>query len=116
LAAAGIAFTIVALLFADIPYRMQDRKEIDVTGHMVCLPHKQGIFEGGETLECAFGFKGDDGRHFAIGDLRRFTEIPASSEHILLSGIFTYGSPGSYEKDRYDVVGSIQVSSWTPAD
>lgn len=116
-AAAGAVFIIVmALLLADIQYRIQDGKEIDMTGHMACLPYKLGIFGGGETLECAIGFRSDDGKHFAISDLRRFNEIPAPSEHISISGTFIYDSPGPYEKGRYDVIGSIQVDSWTPVD
>ncbi|MGI0020539.1 MAG: hypothetical protein ACREAY_08715 [Nitrososphaera sp.] len=113
-AAAGAAFIIVALLFADIPYRMQDCKEVGMTGWVVCLPHKQGIFGGAETKECAIGFRGEDGKHFAISNIERFGEIPASSVHVRLSGTLAYGTAGPFEKDRYDTIAAIHVDSLTP--
>lgn len=111
-AAAGIIAAIVA--YGDIPYRMQDGKEISVVGSMVCLPHKQGLFPGPETQECAFGFRGQDGEHYAIANLNQLEEQEVligsvgSARQFQISGAFTYGSDEDY---IYDVVGRIDVDS-----
>lgn len=106
-AAAGIIAAVV--LYGDIPYRMQDGKEITVTGRMVCLPHERGLFSGPET-ECAFGFRSDTGEHYAISNLDEIAdeleESVGTMRKFVLSGTFTYGQYGNY-----DVAGSIKVDS-----
>jgi hypothetical protein len=114
IAAAAAAGIIVAVgLYGDIPYRMQDGKEITVTGRMVCLPHEHGLFGGPETEECAFGFRADSGEHYAISNLEQISqEEPALQESVgtmrqfALTGTFTYGG---YQ--NYDVAGLIEVDS-----
>lgn len=110
-AAAGIIAAIV--LYADIPYRMQDGKVITVTGRMVCLPHERGLFPGPETDECAFGFRSDTGEHYAISNLEEISnEEPALQDAVgtplqfVMTGTFTYG-----KYSNYDVVGFIEVDS-----
>ena len=110
-AAAGIIAAIV--LYGDIPYRMQDGKEITVTGRMVCLPHERGLFGGPETEECAFGFRGNSGEHYAISNLQEVLQDEPALEgsigtgrQFALTGTFTYG-----DYQNYDVVGLIKVDS-----
>jgi hypothetical protein len=113
-AAAGIIAAIV--LYGDIPYRMQDGKEITVIGPMICLPHKQGLFSGPQTEECAFGFRGQDGRHFALSN---YGEIEENNPGLLvmngrdatfnITGTFQYGGSAGYE--NYDVTGMVDADS-----
>jgi hypothetical protein len=109
-AAAGIVAWVV--FFGEIPYRMQDGKEITVTGQMVCLPHERGLFPGPETEECAFGFRGQSGEHYAISNFEEISrmeplleESVGSDRKFVITGIFTYG-----EYRNYDVVGMIDAS------
>jgi hypothetical protein len=110
-AAAGIIAAVV--LYGDIPYRMQDGNEITVTGRMGCLPHERGLFSGPETEECAFGFRGNTGEHYAISNLEEISQQePALQDSVgtvrqfALTGTFTYG-----DFMNYDVVGLIEVDS-----
>jgi hypothetical protein len=110
--AAAVAAGIIAavVLYGDIPYRMQDGKEITVTGRMVCLPHERGLFSGPETEECAFGFRSNTGEHYAISNLGEVAEELEESvgtvREFALSGTFTYG-----QYRNYDVAGFIEVDS-----
>lgn len=114
IAAAAVAGIIAAvMLYDDIPYRMQDGKEISVAGRMVCLPHEQGPFPGPETQECAFGFRGQNGEHYAITNLeeiaREEPELEQSvggPQEFVISGTFTYA-----DYRNYDVVGTIEADS-----
>lgn len=92
---------------------MQDGKEITVIGRMVCLPHVQGLFPGPETEECAFGFRGNGGEHYAISNFEEIAkEEPTLEESVggerefVIAGTFTYG-----EYRNYDVVGTIDIDS-----
>jgi len=111
-AAAGIVAAIV--LYGDIPYRMQDGKEITIVGPIVCLPHKQGLFGGAATEECAFGFRGQDGRHFALynyGEIEEqnpwMSDERETGHELIVTGIFHYGGSEGYEK--YDIAGMIDA-------
>ncbi len=108
-AATGIITWIV--FFGEIPYRMQDGKQITVTGQMVCLPHERGLFSGPETEECAFGFRGQSGEHYAIDNIAEIVDKEplledsiGGPQEFVLSGMFTYS-----DYRNYDVVGTIVV-------
>ncbi|MEM2141101.1 hypothetical protein [Nitrososphaera sp.] len=112
-AAAAAGIIAWAVLFGEIPYRMQDGNEISVAGRMVCLPHEQGLFPGPETMECAFGFRGQNGEHYQIGNLEEISkEEPlleqsvGGAQEFVISGTFTYG-----DYRNYDVVGTIDADS-----
>lgn len=116
-AAAGIIAAVI--LYVDIPYRMQDGKNTEVVAAMVCLPHKQTLFGGPQTDECAFGFRGEDGNHFALynyGEVEE--ENPGLSERVgtgqkfQISGVFHYGGSAGYEK--YDIKGMIDADLFEP--
>lgn len=127
-AAGAVAVAIAVALFGDISYRLQDGEAVTITGQRVCLPHKQGLFGGPGTDECAVGFRGEDGRHFVLLDTQPVLEADAELKELFndslppnpprqfhVSGVFTYGATGGFEKDRYDVVGTIDVRSVVPA-
>ncbi len=117
-AAAGVVFIIVALLLADLPYRMQDGTRIDIAAQAVCLPHKQVLFFGGYHRDvCMLGFKrSDDGRHFTLYNYGEIEEKNpdlkkafGTGQEFHISGVFTYGAAQGYEK--YDVVGMIDADN-----
>lgn len=110
-AAAGIIAWVI--LVGEVPYRMQDGMEVSIAGRMVCLPHEQGLFPGPETQECAFGFRGQNGEHYAISNLEEIArEEPlieqsvGGSQEFVISGTFTYA-----DYMNYDVVGTIEADS-----
>lgn len=41
-------------------------ESVTVSGTMICLPHKNS--SGSQTMECAFGLKGDDGNNYGLTD------------------------------------------------
>lgn len=96
---------------------MQDGKVITVTGRMVCLPHKMGIFGGVQTDECAFGFRSNTGEHYAISNLDQLEARDSlidsvgqtGDEFYRISGVFTYGSTDQYS--IYDIKGMVNVDS-----
>lgn len=59
-----------AVELKDSPYVPQptqaifDRKQTDLTGEVVCLPHKNT--SGPQTLECAIGLQTADGNYYAL--------------------------------------------------
>lgn len=110
-AAAGIIAAIV--LYGDIPYRMQDGKEITVVGRMVCLLHERGLFGGAINDICVSGFRSNTGEHYAISNLEEVSQdepalqgATSSEQEFIISGTFTYG-----DYQNYDVVGTIHVDS-----
>lgn len=75
------------------------------TGVITCLPHKG---DGPHTMECAFGLKADDGKHYG---LRYLWEVaPGMTEtnvRVSISGVF---SPAPSD-EKYDIAGYIDVRS-----
>lgn len=113
IAAAAAAGIVVWVILGEIPYRMQDGIEINVAGRMVCLPHEQGLFPGPETQECAFGFRGQNGEHYAISNLEEMgreesllEQSVGGPQEFVISGTFTYA-----DYRNYDVVGTIEADS-----
>lgn len=49
------------------PYMLPQGETVILVGEGVCLPHRNT--SGPQTLECAFGLRTDDGKHYGV-DLR----------------------------------------------
>lgn len=84
---------------------------INVTGQMVCLPHKNAA--GPQTMECAFGVKADDGRYYGLQGLDQHQLINGNlttQMHVTVKGSVTRPD----HSERYDVAGNILVSSIKP--
>jgi hypothetical protein len=83
-------------------------EEATITGTMVCLPHKG---DGPHTLECAYGLKGDDGKHYALKNL--FTE-PGPWPIDIGDRVRVTGSMDDPElNEKYDIVAVIDVQTAT---
>jgi hypothetical protein len=78
---------------------------------MTCLPK---IGQGQQTLECAIGLKGEDGRHYGLRNL--FTLDPEykfsrDGLRVEVSGAFSPEEIRGPDGNKYDVVGVIDVAS-----
>ncbi|MEW6604610.1 MAG: hypothetical protein AB1351_07970 [Thermoproteota archaeon] len=99
------------------------KRTITLIGEVVCLPHKKpwfGLFgSGAETKECRSGLLGQDGRYYGLnfldGDnVELLVDAEGSGKLFILTGALRIPSP--YEGlDRYDIVGSLDVISASPA-
>ena len=82
-------------------------KEVTIKGTMTCLPHRDT--SGPQTMECAFGLKGEDGVYYALHDTdptyKNIGNIP-NNIPVTVSGIFRPG-----EDARYQSIGTIDVVS-----
>lgn len=86
-------------------------ESITVRGEITCLP-KRGF--GSQTLECAIGLQGEDGRHYALRNLSeadstyRFSQ---SGLQVEISGAFTQEEMRGPDGNLYDTEGVIVVES-----
>jgi len=91
--------------FATDPYRAT------LTGVQVCLPHKDT--SGPQTMECAFGMKTDDGKHYAL-DLVLMSQTPPeiqNGQRFSASGLVTpIENLSSDHWQKYDIVGIFSVT------
>lgn len=88
--------------------------ETTFTGTSTCLPHKDTT--GPQTLECAFGLKGDDGLYYALDTnaLAPESVAPAQSTDntIVVTGtLVPVNTLNSDQWQKYNIVGIIQVKS-----
>jgi len=84
---------------------------ITVNGEITCLPKKGA---GQQTLECAFGLKGLDGKYYGLKNLfkldpeYKFTE---GGLRVEVSGSFNSEEIKGPDGNKYEVVGTIDVTS-----
>ena len=85
--------------------------QIVVSGEMTCLP-KTG--QGAQTLECAMGLKGIDGRHYGLKNLFKLDpeyKFSVDGLRVQVSGTFRPEEIKGPDGNKYDVVGVIDVTS-----
>lgn len=84
---------------------------ITISGEMTCLPK---IGTGPQTLECAIGLKGEDGRHYELRNLsdhnpgHKFSTVGLRVE---ISGTFDPEGVTGPAGKMYDAVGAIDINS-----
>lgn len=80
---------------------------ITVTGEVECLPHKNVGPGDVITLECTYGIKDEDGRHYALSDpqFRFITNLP-TGETATVNGTLLPALDS-----KYDIVGTIELNS-----
>lgn len=110
------ALTILAIAFAQPNYILGE--QVTTEGQLVCLPHKQRLFERAYTLECAIGLRAGDGKFYGLENLlvalkdQAFLEkthnMSLEKLDVMVSGL---SSPIGPEYDRYDIRGVIEVSN-----
>lgn len=83
---------------------------ITVNGEMTCLPKKGRQ----QTFECAIGLKGRDGRHFGLKNLYQHGpeyKFSVGGLRVEVSGVFIPEEISGPDGNKYDVVGTIDVTS-----
>ena len=84
---------------------------IVVSGEMTCLPK---VGQGAQTLECAMGLKGTDGRHYGLKNLFKLDpgyKFSVGGLRVEVSGTFSPEEMKGPDGNKYDVVGVIDVTS-----
>jgi hypothetical protein len=72
---------------------------------MICLPHKNS--SGPQTMECAFGLKGDDGKNYGLTDPNwKYLMGVGGGSEVQITGKLT-----KKEDTKYDSVGVIEIES-----
>jgi len=87
----------------------QEAKAIEVTGEFVCLPHKDT--SGPQTLECALGLKGDDGKYYGLQDTdSQYSNVSGvgTGARVKVSGKFTPKTDTTYNSAGVLTVESLE--------
>jgi len=80
-------------------------------GEITCLPK---IGQGAQTMECAIGLKGQDGRYYGLKNLFKVDpeyKFSVSGLQVEVSGTFSAEEIKGPDGNKYDVVGVIDVTS-----
>jgi hypothetical protein len=104
LATAIVAITVI-LMARDPKQPSQVTPQFSVSGEIVCLPHKDR--EGPQTLECAYGLRADDNRHYGL-QIEPFPYDTKVGARVTVKGTLTTGNEGIY-----DIVGTIKADTFT---
>lgn len=81
--------------------------QFTISGIMICLPHKNT--SGPQTLECAFGLKGDDGNNYGLTDPGwKYLIGVGNGTKVEITGKLT-----KKNDSKYDSVGTIEIESLT---
>jgi len=82
-------------------------KSVEIKGEIVCLPHKDT--SGPITLECAYGIRSADGKHYALKDTdpeyNNIASLPTGEVAVITGKLIE-----EYES-KYDIVGIIEIES-----
>ncbi len=87
-------------------------KEVVVRGEIVCLPKISKNYAP-QTLECALGLKGEDGRFYGLRNLRMDEEGSAweIGSRVEITGKLIYGKTKGPDGNKYDIIGTIEIFS-----
>ncbi len=84
---------------------------ITTSGEITCLP-KKGTSE--QSMECAIGLRGIDGQYYGLKNLSKFDpeyKLYVTGMHANVSGTFSHEEMGGPAGGKYDVVGTIDLTS-----
>lgn len=85
--------------------------QITISGEIACLP-KKGT--GPQTMECAIGLKDQEGRYYGLKNLSQIDpdyKFSAGGKQVEVSGILNTEQSTGPDGNKYDTVGTIEVSS-----
>ncbi|MBI2098596.1 MAG: Hint domain-containing protein [Candidatus Wildermuthbacteria bacterium] len=86
-------------------------KPVTILGEITCLPKKGS---GPQTLECAIGLKGEDGKHYALTNLFKYDpDYRFSTTGLQVEVVGVLSTEGVFGPDgnAYDIVGTIDIAS-----
>ena len=88
------------------PSANNKNKMITVIGTMICLPHKD-TNGSVQTMECAFGLNGDNGKNYGLTDpgWKYLIGAPMNIK-VKITGVLT-----EKEDLKYDSVGTIEITN-----
>lgn len=91
---------------------LPEETSVTKTGNITCL---KKIGTGPQTMECAIGFKADDGSYYALKNLFEIAGYEMSRTDIRVEVTGTLGQEDLTGPDgnRYDIVGVINLTSIT---
>lgn len=104
-AVAIVAVTVTLVAYLQKPADVSTTN-FHVSGEIVCLPHKQT--GSPHTLECAYGLRTDDNRHYAL-EYSPFPNEYNMGDRVRVTGLLTTGGDSVYAID-----GTIKVASFMP--
>lgn len=95
-----------SLSVTSFPSPSSTGKKIRIKGEITCLPHKDT--SGPQTMECAHGLKGNDGKYYAL----RYSDPDSLSMVSLPTGevVVVEGVIHTETDTKYDIVGGIDVT------
>lgn len=84
-------------------FSITPNQEVRVKGEIVCLPKKG---DGPQTLECAFGLKALDGKHYGLLNSQN-PLLVQTGEVVVVKGLLEPADPNT----SYDIAGNINVTT-----
>jgi hypothetical protein len=85
--------------------------QITISGEITCLPK---IGSGPQTLECALGLKGDDGKYYGLRNLSSLDpeyKFSQDGKQVEVTGILNSEEIKGPDGNKYDITGVIDVTS-----
>jgi len=80
-------------------------EDITIKGEVICLPHRNA--NGPQTMECAFGLKGDDGNNYGLSDLGyRYMMSMQTGKKAQIKGKLMKS-----QDQKYNSIGTISIES-----
>lgn len=90
--------------------------QIGIKGEIACLP-KKGSSQ--QTMECAIGLLGDDGKYYALENLADFDtdfKYSQNGKKVDIYGNLTLKEITGPDGNPYDIAGSIRIDGISDAD
>jgi len=85
-------------------------KPIIISGSIICLPHKRP--DAVNTLECAYGLKGEDGNNYGLTDPNwKFLTEVGTGANVEINGKFIKQDDG-----KYNSIGKIEIENMEKLD
>ncbi len=108
--------TVSATVPSPTPIPSATGEDITISGTMICLPHKNT--NGPQTLECAFGLKGDDGNNYGLSDPGwKYLMGIGNGTRVKITGKLNKQSlipiENKKQDTKYDSIGAITIETLT---
>lgn len=91
------------------PVQPSEAKKVIISGKIICLPK---IGQGEQTLECAIGLQGDNGKNYGLRNLSDIDpqhKLSQTGLPIQVTGVLKEEEMNGPGGSKYDVVGIIYV-------